>query len=159
MNHRPKYIPNSNEEPRRFDKEAIARTLMTFADEPLSIKTIAELSEVPLETVHQLTWRMAKAQTKWPNIRRADSRGSYVWVTRVSSNPRKARKARKVATITPTPKAVVKPAPKPVATKPTPVAPAPAPAPTTWTSLAQVDGKHILKHSDGSVWVASRLDV
>jgi len=144
-----KYIPKNTEEPRKKDKDAIAKTLLAFSDEPLHVKTIAELTDLSKEAVNGLVWRMANTVSKWPNIRRVAD-GTYMWDTNLRTRDARNNHAKKK-------KYGRKPVPKPVATKPTPVAP--TTAPTTWTSLVQVDGKHILKHSDGSVWVASRLDV
>lgn len=156
---RPKYIPNSNEEPRKADKEAIAQAMMAFADEPLNIHSISTLSELPYEAVHQLVWRMAKAQTKWPNIRRVRT-GVYVWDSRVRNTSRKPRKEhvspQNIKKPKTAPKKFVAPKPLPVAIEEKPV---PTPAPSKWETVAEVDGKHILKHADGTLWVASRLEV
>lgn len=151
----PKYIPNSNEEPRKADKEAIAQAMMTFADEPLNIRSISALTELSYEEVHQLVWRMARATTKWPNIRRVQT-GVYVWDSRVRSNSRNHRKVHVSPQNSGKPKTAK---PKTVATKVVAVEdkPAPAPAPSAWETVGEVDGKHILKHVDGTLWLASRL--
>ena len=139
MNTKPKYIPKNTEEPRKKDKDAIAKTLLAFSDEPLHVKTIAELTDLSKEAVNALVWRMANTVSKWPNIRRVAD-GTYMWDTNLRTRDARNNHAKS----------------KKSGRKPVVIATQPA---TTWTSLVQVDGKHILKHSDGSVWVASRLDV
>lgn len=148
---KPKYIPSTNEEPRKDDKDAIAKALLTFSDEPMHVTTIAELTDLPKEAVYTLVWRMANAVTKWPNIRRVAD-GTYMWDTnlRTRNTANHRAKARKTASR--------KVAPAPVAVEQTPVV-APAPTPSTWETLGQVDGKHILRHADGTLWLASRLGV
>ena len=147
---KPKYIPSSNEEPRKEDKALIAKTLLTFSDEPLHIDTIAELTDIPKEAVYGIIWRMSRTTTKWPNIRRVAD-GTYMWDTNIRTRNTKNkgnRKVQKVRSIHP----------KPTATIVTQVTPnIPAPTPSTWEAVGEVDGKHILKHADGTLWIASRL--
>lgn len=144
---KPKYIPSSTEEPRKDDKDAIAKALLAFSDEPLHITAISDLTDLPKEAVYSLVWRMAQTKTKWPNIRRVGD-GTYMWDTNLRTrNTRKAGSRRVRRTVAP--KAV------PVAVE---EKPAPAPAPSTWEFVGEVDGKRILKHADGTLWVASRLE-
>ena len=150
---KPKYIPTTHDEPRKGDKDAIAKTLLTFSDEPLHINTIAELTDLPKETVNSLVWRMASAVTKWPNIRRVAD-GTYMWDTNLRTrDTRNSHAKSKKAGRKPIVARKPAPAPKPVEAKPV------APIASTWSIVATVDGKHILKHSDGTLWVASRLEV
>ena len=152
---KPKYIPRTNEEPRKEDKALIAKTLLTFSDEPLHIDTISELTDIPKEAVYGIIWRMSKTTTKWPNIRRVAD-GTYMWDTNMrtrnttNKGNRKARKVQKVQ------KVQTKPT-TPVVTQVTPNIT--APTPSTWEGVGEVDGKHILKHADGTLWIASRLGV
>lgn len=141
---KPKYIPSSHEEPRKEDKALIAKTLLAFSDEPLHINVIAELTDIPKEAVYGLIWRMSKTTTKWPNIRRVAD-GTYMWDTNIRTRKHKQAKTRRAQ----------KPV-APVAVAETPVV-APAPTPSTWETVGQVDGKHILKHADGTLWLASPL--
>lgn len=145
---KPKYIPSYNEEPRKEDKDAIAKALLTFSDEPLHITTISDLTDIPKEAVYSLVWRMAQTKTKWPNIRRVAD-GTYMWDTtlRTRKHPKAKAKVRRI-------QRAVTPKPLPVA-----VEERPAPAPSTWEVVGEVDGKRILKHADGTLWIASRLVV
>ena len=146
---KPKYIPSSHAEPRKEDKDAIAKALLAFSDEPLHVTTLAELTDLPKEAVNSLVWRMATATTKWPNIRRVGD-GTYMWDTTLYTRKRPKAKTHRKVRKAPTTKV----APVAIQDK-TPVV---APAPSTWQGVGVVEGKHILKHADGTLWIASRLE-
>lgn len=145
---KPKYIPSYNEEPRKEDKDAIAKALLTFSDEPLHVTAISDLTDLPKEAVYSLVWRMAQTKTKWPNIRRVAD-GTYMWDTSLRTRKHPKAKAHRI-------KRAVAPKVVPVAVEEKPVV---TPAPSTWEFVGEVDGKRILKHADGTLWIASRLEV